>query len=162
LLRVTASLSGGPLGPVSSLGEGDAHGCAVVLNQGYCWGDQTDGELGNGVVSPTPSTIAVQVTGLTTAAQISSNALSSCATLAFGGVVCWGVGGYGALGNGTGLDSSTPVVTTGLTSERKVSVGVGVASALRSDGTVSSWGFNAYGQVGDGTTTDRYTPVPVL
>jgi hypothetical protein len=159
---VTTALAGPPLAPVSSISVGNDHGCAVVANQGYCWGAQDEGQLGNGVISGASSTAAVQVSGFNKAGVISSAFGFSCSTLAFGGVNCWGSNNSGDLGDGTTMDSTTPVVATGLTSMSKVSVSGDHACALRSDGSVSCWGSNAWGGVGNGTTTDQHSPVKVL
>jgi alpha-tubulin suppressor-like RCC1 family protein len=159
---VNAGLAGPPLAPVSSIGVGGNHTCAVANNQGYCWGGEKYGQLGNGVTAPTYSTFAVPVTGLTTAANIASGGEFSCSTLAFGGVNCWGENTSGDLGNNSLVDSSTPVLTSGLTSISKVSLGASHACGVRSDGTVSCWGWNVFGQIGNGNTTDQHTPVQVL
>jgi alpha-tubulin suppressor-like RCC1 family protein len=162
VFNVTTGLAAPPLEPVSSISIGEDHGCAVVANQGYCWGDQSFGQLGNGVISPSPSTVAVALPGFNKAAATASQFGGSCSTLALGGVDCWGVNNDGELGNGTTTPSSTPIVVSGLTSIRKVSMSNEHVCALRSDGTVSCWGENDFGQVGDGSTTNRLTPVSVL
>jgi alpha-tubulin suppressor-like RCC1 family protein len=159
---VTTGLAGPPLGPVTSIGVGERHNCAVVLNQAYCWGDQTFGLLGNGLTTPPASPFAVQVTGLNVAAQVSAGASSACSALALGGVDCWGQNFAGQFGNGTTAPSLTFVVASGLTSISKVTVGAAHACALRSDGTVSCWGLNITGQIGNGTTTTQLTPATVL
>jgi alpha-tubulin suppressor-like RCC1 family protein len=162
LLKVTTGLAGPPLTPISSIGTGNTHACAVAANQGYCWGEQDDGELGTGVTYPAYSDVALPVSGFNKAGEISSGSYFSCATLALGGVDCWGRNGFGQLGNGTTTPSSIPVVVSGLTSIRKVSAGDTHACALRSDGSVSCWGDNFFGEVGNNSTTDQSTPVTVL
>src|ERR1019366_4189665 len=76
-----------------------------------------------------------------------------------GTVVAWGYNGDGELGDGTGLDSPTPVAVPTLTNVTAVAAGDYHALAVKSDGTVVGWGYNVDGELGDGTTTNRLSPV---
>lgn len=93
--------------------------------------------------------------------RIATGAFHSCAITVAGGVVCWGLNGYGQLGTGVGTGSSTtPVAVTGLGG--KVDSIVATANttcALTNVGGVECWGQNSFGQLGNGTTT--HSPVPV-
>ncbi len=83
--------------------------CAVLSTGGVdCWGYNSDGELGNGVVGgpdgeygyDTPRTVA----GITDAVSVSGVGgfgESYCAVLSTGGIDCWGGNEFGELGNGT-------------------------------------------------------------
>jgi alpha-tubulin suppressor-like RCC1 family protein len=124
-----------------------------------CWGDNGDGQLGDGTTTNRSTPVAVG--GITTATQIAAGAFQSCALLAVGSVDCWGYNLYGQLGNGTTTSSSTPVTVTGITTATQITAGADHTCALLAAGTVDCWGNNYYGQLGNGTTTSSSTPVTV-
>src|SRR5262245_58039235 len=68
-------------------------------------------------------------------------------------VRAWGRNEDGELGNGTGLNSHTPVQVSGLTGVTALATTHTHNLALKSDRTVWAWGSNSNGQLGDGTTT---------
>ncbi len=88
------------------------HSCAVLTNGTVeCWGDNSEGQLGDGTMAPllSPSTTAA-VSGITNAASVTAGDNFSCAALSDGRAFCWGFGSDANLGNGAGLLSSdTPV-----------------------------------------------------
>jgi alpha-tubulin suppressor-like RCC1 family protein len=69
------------------------------------------------------------------------------------GVLAWGGGGAGQLGNSTTRSSNTPVAVSGLSGVTSVAGGGEHSLALRGDGTVVAWGSNQDGQLGDGSST---------
>ncbi len=76
-----------------------------------CWGDNDNGELGNGTT--TNSSVPVTVSGITNATAVASGMYHTCVVLNDGTLQCWGDNSYGELGNGTTTDSSVPVTVTG-------------------------------------------------
>jgi len=104
-------------------------------------------------VSATPPTI--------TQSRISAGIYSTCALLANGSVGCWGYNGYGELGNGSQVDSSTPVQVSGITNAITVATGGNSACAVLADYSVRCWGYNGYGDLGNGSQVDSSTPVQV-
>lgn len=79
-----------------------------------CWGNDTDGELGDGNTADGPVSVPVPVSGITAATAVAAGANQTCALLASGSVQCWGYNGDGELGNGsTLLQSSVPVTVSG-------------------------------------------------
>lgn len=83
---------------------GGSYGYCAVLSSGSaeCWGDDANGELGNGSTFDDYGTPQA-VTGLTEAVSITSDAsgAANCALLSSSGMECWGSDRYGQLGNGT-------------------------------------------------------------
>lgn len=135
---------------------GSEHTCALVDGGAvWCWGDNTNGQLGDGTT--TDRVNPVQVQGLVGATQIASDGYHSCAVLIGGEVSCWGRNYEGELGNGSTTDSALPTAVTGITDAVHTTAGC----ALAAGGTVSCWGPNRFGELGNGTTTPSAVPVPV-
>jgi hypothetical protein len=80
-----------------------------------------------------------------------------------GHVWAWGSNAYGQLGDGSGVDRTTPVELPAFPGGPVIAVSAGAnhSLALTGDGRVWAWGYNALGRLGDGTTTSRLAPVQV-
>jgi alpha-tubulin suppressor-like RCC1 family protein len=153
---------------VVSGGAGDFHTCAVTVGGGVaCWGDGTDGKLGDGSivdrnVPVTTSGLAGRL-GTRAAALAPGAACHTCVVTTGGAAQCWGNDSAGQLGDGgAAINQGTPVAPTGYgSSVAAIAVGQSHSCLLTNDGGVYCTGSNTYGQLGDGTTTDRSTPVVV-
>jgi alpha-tubulin suppressor-like RCC1 family protein len=99
---------------------GFAHSCSVLAdNTIRCWGENFDGQLGNGnfvgFVPPDPSAsitstiVPVTVSGIVSATQVAAGQFHTCSLLLNGSIMCWGDNSSGQLGDGTGIFSATPV-----------------------------------------------------
>jgi len=87
----------------TAVSAGENHTCALLTDGTVeCWGDNSSGELGNGLVnSSSGNTTPVKVATLKNVTQVAAGANFTCALLATGEVDCWGDNSVGELGNGT-------------------------------------------------------------
>ncbi len=142
--------------------------CAVNVSfaGGWDWGNNGNGELGNG--NTANSSIPVQVLNLNSLIATDGGTSHSAALRFDGTVWSWGANNHGQLGDNTLTQRTAPVQVLGrggvgvLSGITAIAVGDTHTLALKSDGTVWAWGDNRFGELGDHTTTDRKTPVQVV
>jgi alpha-tubulin suppressor-like RCC1 family protein len=133
---------------------------ALTPGQVTAWGDDGNGQLGDGQNVDHPSPVTTQ--GLSNVVQVAGGEAHSMALTAGGSVFAWGDNEFGDFGVVTPHPSmTTPVQVTGLSGVKQVATGFSDGLALLSNGTVMGWGSNSHGEVGDGTRTAHPTPVPV-
>jgi alpha-tubulin suppressor-like RCC1 family protein len=155
---------------VKAVAGGGLHSLAVTSTGAvYAWGFNGQGQLGNGTITsggaanPTPA----QVTGLSgvNITAVAGGGGQSLAVTSTGSVYACGNNNYGQLGNGTTVNSPTPIhVTGGGLSGVTVTAAAGGGAhslALTSTGAVYAWGYNGNGELGTGNTTNSSTPVAV-
>lgn len=144
-----------------SISAGESHTCAVTVTYGVkCWGLNSDGRLGDGTT--TSRTVPTDVVGLAEdVVMVGAGGYFTCATLKSGAVKCWGKNDLGQLGNGTTVNSLSPVTVVDLPDITALSVGHSHACVITKIGGAKCWGYNATRQLGDGTTTDKLSPTDV-
>lgn len=152
---------------VTDIDAGGSNACAVADGEAYCWGYNTEGELGNGDDSGTRAhyPVAVDTSGVLsgkTVTKITMGTWHACA-IADGKPYCWGSNLYMQLGNGNRAESSRPVevnVGGALLGKTVTSIANGAYhSCVIADARSYCWGYNASGQTGVGTAT-IWTSVP--
>jgi len=150
-----------PLSLTVPLAGGYAHSLAIcsVCDDGFAWGYNGYGQLGDGTTIDKHTPVLEKITGI---AATAAGYYHSLELKTNGTVWSWGYNGYGQLGDGTYAQRTSPVQVSGLTGTTlAVAAGYYHSLAMKSNGTVWSWGYNGYGQLGDGTTTQRNTPAQV-
>jgi alpha-tubulin suppressor-like RCC1 family protein len=137
-----------------------AHSSFALRSDGtvWAWGDNSDGELGDGTTVNHSS--PEQIRALTGVTKIFAGASTDYAIRADGTVLAWGSNNQGMLGIGTATGiSTTPVPVPGLTGVTQITSSTYATLALSGqNGAVWGWGPNYHGELGDGTTTAHYTP----
>lgn len=140
---------------VQRLTLGTAHGCALLgaKRQTHleCWGENSQGQLGNWGPkakpsgsppgrSPSPPRVGAEVDD-GTFTDIAAGAAHTCALTREGAIWCWGMNNAGQLG-GVG---TTPVRVAGLPQVTQLAVDKNTSCALGVDGAVYCWGAYACG-----------------
>ncbi len=151
-----------PLAGVSAISAGLNHTCALISGGAMCWGDNANGQLGDGtkIQRTTPVNVAGLGSGVV---SIAASGEHTCALLSAGNVKCWGENLPSRLGDNTVTQSSLPVdVLAGpgpgptfpsLGSVSAITAGSGsghTCGIVGSGGSasVSCWGSDDYGQLG--------------
>jgi alpha-tubulin suppressor-like RCC1 family protein len=141
---------------------GQTHSLGIRTNGTiWSWGCNGFGQVGDGTITSRTSPVSV-VGGFTDWCGVSAGSLHTLGIRANGTVWAWGLNSFGALGDNTTTDRSSPVSVVGGFTDW---CGVGAGShslGIRVNGTVWAWGLNTSGQLGDNTTTDRSSPVSVV
>ena len=125
----------------------------------FCWGDNDDGQLGDGTRTQRLSPTAVA--GGLTFKSLSVGTVHVCGVATSGTAYCWGFSANGAFGDGTtGLHLTPTVAAPGMTFENIVA-GQDFTCALTAEGAAYCWGRGASGELGNGMGTSSATPVLV-
>ncbi len=154
-------LSPRPVSGVASavaVATGAQMSCAVLQGGGVtCWGDNAQGQLGDGTTVPhvTPA----PVLGLSDALALTAGLNHVCAIRANHALVCWGANASGQLGNGTTVDGHLPTPVPGLTRVRRIDAGWHHTCASDAYGRAWCWGDNTQGELGTGGY--GLSPLPV-
>ncbi len=139
--------------------------CGLTTTGGaYCWGENGFGELGDGTTIDRSLPVPVALPASTPLVSLHAAGAHTCGRTAAGAVYCWGYNVHGQLGNGSTVNSSTPVAVSmpsGVASFASVMGGAEHTCGLTAVGEAYCWGNNSLGQLGDGTTISRSEPVLV-
>ena len=148
----------------SAVSAANNYACAILDNgELKCWGENDNGQLGNGGNNQinSPSTTSVDLGTGRTAVAVSAGNDHNCAILDNGELKCWGEDRHGELGNGgpawtvsNPTDTNAPSSTSINLGTSRTAVAVSAASeytcAILDNGDLKCWGRDNYGQLGDG------------
>jgi alpha-tubulin suppressor-like RCC1 family protein len=138
----------------SAVTTGQYHTCGITTNgAAHCWGNNTEGQLGDGSfyegLTPVPVSGGLRFTA------VGAGDWHSCGLTDAGAAYCWGWLGAGWIGD---RFPSPTAVAGGLTFSA-LNTGSEHNCALDQAGTVYCWGANWFGELGRGTF--GASPVPV-
>jgi alpha-tubulin suppressor-like RCC1 family protein len=147
------------------ISTGASHSCGFAEGSSliYCWGDNQYGQLGDGTTtdSSTPVKVNLPTNMETEVIAITAGGGHSCALTEGSRVFCWGNNFYGQLGNGTDINSPTPIeITDPSISGKILEISAGGNHTCATDySSAHCWGRNTHGQLG--INSDISTKVPV-
>lgn len=141
----------------AELATGADHTCAIRADRTlWCWGADSDGQLGNGAVTGAQQS-PVQVPGAGWA-SVTASSTHTCAIRGDGSLWCWGGDDSGQLGNADAGSADVPQQVGAETTWQRVSAGDAHTCATRIDGTLWCWGSDASGQLGNVNTGSQQEP----
>ena len=160
-------------GDWDTISTGNYTSCGVRSNgEAYCWGSNSQGQIGNNSTSTSTTPQRVGTAGTSTLwsdwVDISVSGETTehtCGVRSNGEAYCWGYGPNGEVGEGSGSPSVNylvPEQVATYTDWVDVSAHGYNSCGTRESGEIYCWGANGFGQIGDSTSgTDRTAPTAV-
>ena len=146
---------------VMSLSHGNTHACALLDNASVvCWGDNSDGQLGDGTHTARSSPVWPDLWGRAVA-SVEAGHRTTCVGFVDGGAACWGDNSESQLGDGTQTDRNVPTNVTGFHADAVFTSFVlphSASCALLGNGSTVCWGDEA----GQSDGAYRATPTHVV
>ncbi len=175
LLPSTPDVAHAPLEPAGNLSfksvsvdaYNTATSCGLAVNgTAYCWGDNDNGQVGDGSTTDRQQPVAVSNSANLNFTMLSSAARHACGIATNGTAYCWGLNSNGQVGDGSTTQRTSPVsVANPNLNFSAISAGgpnQPFTCGALTNGTLYCWGQNSVGQLGDGTTTQRTSPTASL
>lgn len=135
--------------------------CALRENESlWCWGDNSDGQIGNGDTMDQRS--PVQIGATQRWAQVRMGPLHTCAVTVDGALYCWGLNDFGQLGTGDTVSVRVPTRVGTRTDWRMVSGGFEHTCGIDAIDQLFCWGNSAVAQLGLGLTAPSLAPTRVI
>ena len=114
----------------------------------FAWGDNRFGQLGDGSTTNSMTPKRIGSTAINWV-DVSGGMNHVLALTSQGEIYAWGDNFNGQLGDGTSIDSFTPVRSTAASDWVTIAAGAYYSFAINSKGELFAWGSNYYGQLGD-------------
>jgi len=129
------------------------------FNRGFTWGNNNNGQLGDGTTTARSSPVAVL--GGLSFVQLMTGSFLGCGLTTTGVAYGWGQGG--TTGDGTTTARSSPVAMVGglLFSRLVATPSRQSGFAFTTTGVLYGWGVNNVGQLGNNATTTASSPTAV-
>lgn len=162
---VQVSDDAGPLTGATTIAASADTTCAVRSGgEVWCWGDGSDGEVGDNMLVNSSTAKRVVTSGggpLTNIVEIEGGYAFFCARDSAAGVWCWGYGANGRLGDNGGVTRGAAVRVLDasfvpINNAAELTVGHFHACLRTQANEIKCWGRNGEGELGTGTFTDGY------
>jgi len=128
---------------------GQGHGCGIrAPGRLYCWGRNTDSQLGQGFTQPEQLRSPTQVGDDADWVEVGCSQSTTCARKRNGSLWCWGAQGSGALAVGDTTPRPTPAQVPAYSDWSASTVGTFHTCGLRPGGEIWCAGRNTEGQIG--------------
>ena len=127
----------------------------------WAWGDNRDGQLGDGTTTSTNKPKQIISEGSDDWAIVTAGFSCTMAIKTNGTLWAWGNNWAGQLGDGSRGNTSVPVKIDSDIGWRAVAPGFAHTVALKTDGTLWAWGNNCCGAFGDGTLISTNAPLQI-
>lgn len=139
------------------LSAGNQHTCGVATdNRAYCWGWNSDGQLGDGTTTNRLTPVAIG--GTLRFRQVSASFASTCGVTTDFRAYCWGTNDIGQLGDGSNSQRLVPVPVAGGHRFRNVETRFQHTCGVSyPDNRAYCWGSNREGELGIGNRTGPET-----
>jgi alpha-tubulin suppressor-like RCC1 family protein len=141
-----------------SVSAGDYYTCGVTTgDRAYCWGDNMEGQLGNGTTTTTLS--PVPVAGGRAFRQVDAGGNHTCGVTTSNAAFCWGWNRYGQLGDSTEVARRLrPSRVAGGRQFRQLDAAQFHTCAVTTTNRAYCWGSGREGQLGNGKTYLSFWP----
>ncbi len=128
---------------------GQGHGCGIRSpGRLYCWGRNTESQLGQGTTEPPQMRAPVQVGTDADWVEVGCSQSTTCARKRNGSLWCWGAQPSGALATGDGAPRPVPAQVPAYSDWSAATVGTFHTCGLRPGGEIWCAGRNTEGQIG--------------
>jgi alpha-tubulin suppressor-like RCC1 family protein len=153
---------------VNHIFSGSHHICGIKGGESFCWGRNTEGQLGNNNTLDSFNAVQTQIDNTGTAflqgvTQLALGFKHSCG-IADGKAYCWGANNAGQIGDTTTIDKfyAVPTYDTDLNNVTTLVAGSKHNCAIGTAGKIYCWGENGLGQIGTGSNSPAFFSNPVL
>lgn len=132
---------------------------ANANNNLYCWGVNTNGQVGDGTT--TTKLIPTPVMGNTVWGKVNAD-IDACALTSGGNAYCWGLDTTERMGNGSTPGASrVPYAVSTAFTWKQIDTASGHTCAIKSDDTLYCWGSGGSGRLGTGNASNQSTPTAI-